>query len=222
MRRSWRWRRRAPRATATSRRAEMRPGSCSCWTSGRLVIPDRPGNRRLDNMQNILENPHVGLLFIVPGLEETLRVNGRAWITRDEEILGRMAVGTKRPHPRYRRRGRRVLHPLRQGLQALRPLGAVALAGPLGPALDRAGPRRPPARPGLTASAVDRTPAGELQDHALLIRGAAVACRACPALTCRAARGYVFECAPPRNRAAHRGEPARDRARGRVPTRRTR
>jgi len=63
----------------------------------RLFIPDRPGNRRLDNMQNILENPHVGLLFIIPGLEETLRVNGRAWITRDEEILGRMSVGAKRP-----------------------------------------------------------------------------------------------------------------------------
>jgi predicted pyridoxine 5'-phosphate oxidase superfamily flavin-nucleotide-binding protein len=63
----------------------------------RLVIPDRPGNRRLDNMQNILENPHVGLLFIIPGLEETPRVNGRAWITRDEEILDRMAVGAKRP-----------------------------------------------------------------------------------------------------------------------------
>jgi hypothetical protein len=39
----------------------------------------------------------VGLLFLIPGLEETLRVNGRAWITRDEEILGRMAVGAKRP-----------------------------------------------------------------------------------------------------------------------------
>jgi PPOX class probable FMN-dependent enzyme len=73
------------------------PGFVLVLDERRLVIPDRPGNRRLDNMQNILENPHVGLLFLIPGLEETLRVNGRAWITRDEGILGRMAVGAKRP-----------------------------------------------------------------------------------------------------------------------------
>lgn len=73
------------------------PGFVYVHDDRTLVIPDRPGNRRLDNMQNILENPHVGLLFLIPGLEETLRVNGRAWITRDEEILSRMAVGTKRP-----------------------------------------------------------------------------------------------------------------------------
>ena len=73
------------------------PGFVLVLDERRLVLPDRPGNRRLDNMQNILENPHVGLLFLIPGLEETLRVNGRAWLTRDEEILGRMAVGAKRP-----------------------------------------------------------------------------------------------------------------------------
>lgn len=42
-----------------------------------LVIPDRPGNNRLDGMSNIVENPHVGMIFLVPGREETLRVNGR-------------------------------------------------------------------------------------------------------------------------------------------------
>ena len=63
----------------------------------RLVIPDRPGNRRLDGMRNLLENPHVGLLFLIPGLEETLRVNGRAWIIRDEEVLARCAVMGKPP-----------------------------------------------------------------------------------------------------------------------------
>lgn len=73
------------------------PGFVLVLDERRLVIPDRPGNRRLDNIQNILENPHVGLLFIIPGLEETLRVNGRAWITRDEGILARMSVGEKRP-----------------------------------------------------------------------------------------------------------------------------
>jgi len=61
-----------------------------------LGIPDASGNRRLDSMQNILLNPHVGLMFIVPGLEETLRVNGRAWITADPEVLS-LWSGDARP-----------------------------------------------------------------------------------------------------------------------------
>ncbi len=63
-----------------------------------LVVPDRPGNRRLDSYSNIIENPHVGLIFIVPGMEETLRVNGAASIIRDETILERCGVEGKRPH----------------------------------------------------------------------------------------------------------------------------
>ena len=55
----------------------------------RIVIPDRPGNKRFDGMKNLLANPHVGLLFFVPGREETLRINGRAWITKDPELLAR-------------------------------------------------------------------------------------------------------------------------------------
>jgi PPOX class probable FMN-dependent enzyme len=62
-----------------------------------LVIPDRPGNKRIDGMRNILENPHAGVLFLVPGRGETLRVNGRAAITRDPELLARMEVQGKRP-----------------------------------------------------------------------------------------------------------------------------
>ena len=73
------------------------PGFVQVLDEHRLVIPDRPGNRRLDGMRNLLENPHVGLLFLIPGLEETLRVNGRAWIIRDEEALARCAVMGKRP-----------------------------------------------------------------------------------------------------------------------------
>ena len=63
----------------------------------RLVIPDRPGNKRLDGMCNILANPHVALLFLVPGCRETLRVNGRAWLVRDEDLLERMSAQGKRP-----------------------------------------------------------------------------------------------------------------------------
>jgi uncharacterized protein len=62
-----------------------------------LVIPDRPGNRRADTLSNILENAHVGLLFIIPGMDETLRVNGRAQIVQDEDILAQCTVNGKTP-----------------------------------------------------------------------------------------------------------------------------
>lgn len=55
-----------------------------------LIIPERPGNRRIDSMRNILSNPRIGLIFIIPGLEETLRVNGSACVIRDEELLNKM------------------------------------------------------------------------------------------------------------------------------------
>jgi PPOX class probable FMN-dependent enzyme len=55
------------------------------------VIPDFPGNNRLDSLENILENGRVGMLFFVPGVDETLRVNGRATIDTDPELR---ALGT--------------------------------------------------------------------------------------------------------------------------------
>ena len=62
-----------------------------------LLIPDRPGNKRFDGMRNLLENPRIGLIFLVPGSEETLRVNGRARIVRDPEWLARLAAQGKTP-----------------------------------------------------------------------------------------------------------------------------
>jgi uncharacterized protein len=73
------------------------PGFVQVLDECRLAIPDRPGNKRLDGMQNLLTNPHVGLIFLVPGRDETLRVNGRAWITRDPDILRRSVVQGKTP-----------------------------------------------------------------------------------------------------------------------------
>jgi len=73
------------------------PGFVMVLDERHLVIPDRPGNKRFDGMRNILENPHVGLIFFVPGRDETLRVNGRATVTRDQTLLDRMEVGGKRP-----------------------------------------------------------------------------------------------------------------------------
>ncbi|HXH82173.1 MAG TPA: pyridoxamine 5'-phosphate oxidase family protein [Candidatus Tectomicrobia bacterium] len=73
------------------------PGFVRVLDDRHLLIPDRPGNRRLDGMRNILDNPHVGVIFLVPGREETLRVNGRAWIVRDPDLLEPLAVQGKRP-----------------------------------------------------------------------------------------------------------------------------
>jgi PPOX class probable FMN-dependent enzyme len=73
------------------------PGFARVLDDHTLVLPERPGNRRTDSLSNILENPQVGLLFIVPGIEETLRVNGRAGISADAELLASMAVQGKAP-----------------------------------------------------------------------------------------------------------------------------
>jgi PPOX class probable FMN-dependent enzyme len=73
------------------------PGFVLVLDDTTLVIPDRPGNRRIDSMLNIIENPHAGLLFLVPGMDETLRVNGRARITNDARLLEQMTVKGKQP-----------------------------------------------------------------------------------------------------------------------------
>jgi PPOX class probable FMN-dependent enzyme len=62
-----------------------------------LAIPDRPGNRRVDGHRNLIENPHIGLLFMIPNVDETLRVNGRCFITRDTELLESMSYQGKVP-----------------------------------------------------------------------------------------------------------------------------
>ena len=62
-----------------------------------LAIPDRPGNNRLDTLDNIIANPSVGLLFLIPGYDETLRVNGRARLTTQRDLLEEMAVGERLP-----------------------------------------------------------------------------------------------------------------------------
>ena len=73
------------------------PGFVKVLDETHLAIPDRIGNNRLDGMRNILANPHVGLIFLVPGREDTLRVNGRAWIVEDGAILDALVARGKRP-----------------------------------------------------------------------------------------------------------------------------
>ncbi len=62
-----------------------------------LAIPDRPGNNRLDTLSNILASPNVGLLFMVPGFDDTLRVNGTASLSTDPKVLQAMAINDRVP-----------------------------------------------------------------------------------------------------------------------------
>ena len=62
-----------------------------------LMIPDRRGNNRVDSLRNIISNPHVALLFLIPGVGETLRVNGRATISTAPALLERFGVDGKLP-----------------------------------------------------------------------------------------------------------------------------
>lgn len=73
------------------------PGFVQVLDDRTLLIPDRPGNNRADSMRNIMENPNVGLLFFIPGFEDTLRVNGKATILRDEALLAASAINGKAP-----------------------------------------------------------------------------------------------------------------------------
>lgn len=79
-------------------------GTCDCTPRGdpagavlflddrTLIFADRKGNRRVDSMRNILTNPHVGMLFLVPGTDEIVRVNGTATISRDPELCEQLAI----------------------------------------------------------------------------------------------------------------------------------
>jgi PPOX class probable FMN-dependent enzyme len=62
-----------------------------------IAIPERPGNRRADGFHNVLTNPHVGLLYLIPGRTDTLRINGRAQLVRDAPFFDRMIVKGNRP-----------------------------------------------------------------------------------------------------------------------------
>ena len=73
------------------------PGFVRVLDDRTLAVPDRPGNRRADTFTNVLENPRVGLIFLVPGKSETLRVSGGATIVRDADLRESMAVRGKTP-----------------------------------------------------------------------------------------------------------------------------
>jgi PPOX class probable FMN-dependent enzyme len=72
-----------------------RPGFAQPLDDFTLLIPDRPGNNRLDTWENVIVNPAVGLLFVIPGMDETLRVNGEGRLTVDDDLRRRLAVDGK-------------------------------------------------------------------------------------------------------------------------------
>jgi uncharacterized protein len=73
------------------------PGFVRVLTDTRLLIPEFPGNRRFDGVQNLVTRPGIGLLFVVPGISETLRVNGTARLTRDPDLLEQCSVDGRKP-----------------------------------------------------------------------------------------------------------------------------
>ncbi|HEX2189149.1 MAG TPA: pyridoxamine 5'-phosphate oxidase family protein [Longimicrobiaceae bacterium] len=89
-------------ATCGSRGADCsprgdRPGFVEVADERTILLPDRRGNNRIDSLRNVVENPALGLLFLVPGVNETLRVNGRARISRDPALKERFAVEGRTP-----------------------------------------------------------------------------------------------------------------------------
>ncbi len=73
------------------------PGLATVLDARTLLIPERRGNRRADSLRNVIETGRAALLFLIPGVGETLRVNGRACVIRDDEVLAPLAVEGKRP-----------------------------------------------------------------------------------------------------------------------------
>ena len=73
------------------------PGFVRVLSDTQIAIPDRRGNARADTMHNIIENPQVGLIFVIPGMTETLRVNGAAALYTDPDLLDSLAMRGKRP-----------------------------------------------------------------------------------------------------------------------------
>lgn len=73
------------------------PGFVQVVDDARLLIPDSPGNNRLDTLQNVIETGRVGLLFLLPGMDETLRINGRASLSRADWALERCTTERRRP-----------------------------------------------------------------------------------------------------------------------------
>ncbi|WP_020674050.1 MSMEG_1061 family FMN-dependent PPOX-type flavoprotein [Amycolatopsis nigrescens] len=121
------------------------PGFVKVLDEHTLAIPDRPGNKIADSFRNLAENDGIGLLFFIPGLRETLRVNGRAYPTDEPDVLARMRTEAREPElalvvevaEAYFHCGRalirsRLWDPASQSLAAELPSPGEIVAGQLG------------------------------------------------------------------------------------------
>ena len=100
------------------------PGFVRVIDDQTIIIPDRPGNNRADTMQNIIANPKVGILFLIPGIDDTLRLNGRAEIIDDPEALAARRRQWQAAEARHPGQSGRSLLPLRQGVPPLETVGS--------------------------------------------------------------------------------------------------
>ncbi len=73
------------------------PGFIKILDSKTLIFPDRPGNNRIDGLQNIVETGRIGLIFLVPGVRETLRINGSAIVSIDPDLMSKLEIDGKQP-----------------------------------------------------------------------------------------------------------------------------
>ena len=87
---------RVGRGTDVSPRGDA-PGFARVLDDHTIAIPDRPGNNRIDTMSNIITDAEVGLLFFIPGIDETLRINGTARPSREPELLAAAAINGREP-----------------------------------------------------------------------------------------------------------------------------
>ena len=102
------------------------PGFARVLDDHTIAIPDRLGNNRLDTMSNIVADAEVGLLFFIPGIDETLRINGTARLSREPDLLAAATVNGRAPRLIIFGYSAGSLSPLRQGVEAF-----TALAGRL-------------------------------------------------------------------------------------------
>lgn len=85
-----------PEGTDCSPRGDP-PGFVQVLDDRRVALPDRPGNNRIDSLRNIVRDPRVSLLFLIPGMGETLRINGEAVISTDPDLMAGFAIRGKLP-----------------------------------------------------------------------------------------------------------------------------
>ena len=109
------------------------PGSFKVLDEHTIALADRPGNNRLDTLKNLLENPEIALIFLIPGITETVRVAGTARLSVDPELLASMAVQGKEPKCAIVDLGAPGLPALRQGAAALEAVAAPTTPSPRAP-----------------------------------------------------------------------------------------